>query len=153
MENDRRKLKWLYLTIYLSKTATLYNWILKIETETKFATLLLKRKEKLNSLSIGNWTSSRMNIQIFLWVSNGREPNSNSTNTSYSKGSQKGFKNSSKMQLLFWTTFLGLECFYGHSNSKMSNQKTKHILILLLRISDCKDKDKKWNSWILLHHL
>ena len=55
--------------------------------------------------------------------------------------------------LRFWTTFLGLECFYGHSNSKMSNQKTKHILILLLRILDCKDKDEKWNSWILLHHL
>ena len=55
--------------------------------------------------------------------------------------------------LRFWTTFLGLECFYGHSNSKMSNQKTKHILFLLLRILDCKDKDEKWNSWILLHHL
>ena len=55
--------------------------------------------------------------------------------------------------LRFWITFLGLECFYGHSNSKMSNQKTKHILILLLRISDCKDKDKKWSSWIPSHHL
>ena len=37
---------------YISQTATLYNWILKIETETKFATLLLKRKEKLNTLSV-----------------------------------------------------------------------------------------------------
>ena len=55
--------------------------------------------------------------------------------------------------LRFGTTFLGLERFYGHSNSKMSNQKTKHILFLLLRILDCKDKDEKWNSWILLHHL
>ena len=55
--------------------------------------------------------------------------------------------------LRFWTTLLGLECFYGHSNSKMSNQKNKHILILLSRILDCKDKDEKWNSWILLHHL
>ena len=57
---------------YISQTATLYNWILKIETETKFATLLLKKKGKTeHSLSIGNWTSLRMNIQIFLWVSNG----------------------------------------------------------------------------------
>ena len=55
--------------------------------------------------------------------------------------------------LRFWTTLLGLERFYGHSNSKMSNQKTKHILFLLLRILDCKDKDEKWNSWLLLHHL
>ena len=65
---------------YISQTATLYNWILKIETETKFATLLLKKKGKTeHSLSIKNWTSLRMNIQIFLWVSNGGEPNSNST--------------------------------------------------------------------------
>ena len=33
--------------------------------------------------------------------------------------------------------FLGLECFYKHSNSKMSNQKTKYILFLLLGILNC----------------
>ena len=36
---------------YISQTATLYNWILKIETETKFATLLLKERK--------NWTLSQ----------------------------------------------------------------------------------------------
>ena len=57
---------------YISQTATLYNWILKIETETKFATLLLKKKGKTeHSLSIKNWTSLRINTQIFLWVPNG----------------------------------------------------------------------------------
>ena len=39
-----------------------------------------------------------------------------------------------------WTTFLGLECFYRHSNSKTSNQKTKYILFLLLGILDCNAK-------------
>ena len=42
--------------------------------------------------------------------------------------------------LRFWTTFLGLECFYRHSNSKTSNQKTKHILVLLLGILHCDAK-------------
>ena len=55
--------------------------------------------------------------------------------------------------LRFWTTFLGLDCFYRHSNSKWVIRKHKHILFLLLRILNCKDKDEKWNSWALLHHL
>ena len=39
-------------------------------------------------------------------------------------------------KLRFWTTFLGLECFYRHSDSKTSNQKTKYILFLLLGALD-----------------
>ena len=41
---------------YISQTATLYNWILKIETETKFATLLLKERK--------NWTPLVLKIEL-----------------------------------------------------------------------------------------
>ena len=36
--------------------------------------------------------------------------------------------------------FLGLECFYKYPDSKMSNQKTKYVLFLLLGILDCDAK-------------
>ena len=36
--------------------------------------------------------------------------------------------------------FLGLECFYRHPNSKMSNHKLKYISFLLLGILDCDAK-------------
>ena len=50
MENDRRKLNWLHLTIYLSNGNSV-QLNTKIETETKFATLLLKERK--------NWTLSQ----------------------------------------------------------------------------------------------
>ena len=90
-----------------------YNWLLNFRRRLNLQ-LYFKRKEKLNSLSIGNWTSSRMNIQFFLWVSNGGEPNSNSTNTFYSKCSQKGFKILQKCNFYFKML---LKCF--KINSKM----------------------------------
>ena len=51
MGNDRWKLNWLHLTVHLSNGNSV-QLNTKIETETKFATLLLKRWEKLNTLSV-----------------------------------------------------------------------------------------------------
>ena len=118
---------------YISQTATLYNWILKIETETKFATLLLKERK--------NWTPLVLEIELHHeWIykfsfesPTGGNPTLILPTLPIQKVPKKGFKNSSKMQLLFWTTFLGLECFYEHSKSKRSNQKTKHILIFVIK--------------------
>ena len=111
-----------------------------------------------HSHSIGNWTSLQMNIQIFLWVSNGGEPNSNSTTGKtkhflFKNAPKKASKILQKCNSYFEQLFLDLNVSTNIPKAKGVIRKPNIFWFLSLRILDCKDKDGKWNSWILLNQL